>query len=489
MNCLSSFVGASLSVDNGVFLFSGSKQVSNLFRFEFVERPQVMNYWVRFDVAYITALDLGFVDISFLEPLENDVIASDTVFAYPFECGNNYRDITFVLNDAIFRGSDFVNGNELKVENATELTKTHAHSVVSQAIFKEAVAGITFSYGDGSGPSDEIPFDVSNDIGGVIYPVIQTLQAISSFDQTVGFARSHFPIPDVILEPTDFVCYWLKMMLIESNFKNNINQDIPITNNSTDLTHIYNQNVKNINTVGHTLGDDDDGCAWAKWRFGFNNMKVCGCPVFATYNLLIDLGYQVNLAVLIAFFELANADLLWAVFGGCPLDEGTIDDIKNVIIASLIALGIGASFIPVVGTAFFFVSISSAVLVSIFADVCLSKQRGLGDVLDCLGLLCYSESFLSAPSLFSKFKTSMTTALMGIICFWNALDGNMNPDLSSGAHYVYVRRDLDENDPFCAYNVYCSYFNAYSLVNLSHLMSNDYDDQKAERATIAFYVV
>ena len=487
---LNSFAGASMSFGNDVFLFSGSKMVGQLFGFQHIERPQVLQYWINFDITYIVGLDVGFIDVSFVEPVTERVIASDNVFAYPYEDENHFRDTTFVLNDAVFNGGDFVFELEVKTEHALEITKANAHSLVSQAVYTEAVSGISFSYGDGSGPASDIPTKVESNIAGTIYPIIATLEAISSFDEVVGFARKRFPIPNLLLEPDDFLMYWIKMAIIEENFKNNINLSIPITSGSIDHTHIYNQHVLNGQTVGWVIGSGDPNeMAWQQWRFGYSNMADAGCAVFATYNLLVDLDYQVNLAVLIALFELGNADLLYAMFGGCPLSELTINEIRDTIVLSLIAMGIGLSFIPVVGTALFFASISLAVVLNTVAEVALSRQRGLEDILSCLEIYTYSESIPFGLNLYSKFKNALADGKMGIACFWNDLNPDLTPKLSSVAHYVYVRNDGLGLEPFATYNVRCETTTTYSSAELPHLMNVSYNDEKAERAMIAFYVI
>ena len=71
---LNSFAGASLSVDDDVYFFSGSQNVYRLFDFQALESPQVMGYWVNYDITYIPTLDLGFIDISYSQTDRKSVV-------------------------------------------------------------------------------------------------------------------------------------------------------------------------------------------------------------------------------------------------------------------------------------------------------------------------------------------------------------------------------------------------------------------------------
>ena len=499
----SQFETSSVSLSQDSFSFHGLKRVGHLFQFDAVECPNVLNYPVTFDFTYIVALDLGFLDISFINPIGDEAIASETVYVYPYDSGNGHRDIHFCLNDETFKATDyFAEPLVIKDEYVCEVGTLSAHSIVSQAIYQEVVSGISFSYGDGSGSQPRIDTTTTghmdSDTGGIVYPTIAIAQILTSFDNAVGFAESHFPAPCLPLDPVVFFAYHIKMNMIKEDFRKNTTLSIPLSSHANDYPHLGSQNLINRDKIGHDSNSEDlDEEAWAEWSFGFSNMADSGCPVFALYNLLVDLDYIPSLPVLIAFFELCNADLLSGIGGGCVLREENINEIKAIInyaiIPGLAFLSVGLLCIPVAGPFLASLTMSTAVMADAVSDWLLYNQRGLGDVLDYLDLDHYEENVLvnQNSNLFGGFKTRMKPAGNGIMCFWNVIDGNLNIDYAHGAHFVCVRSFVDDNSVTCfeAYNMWGnSQLVTYYENGIDHLIYN-FNDQQAERSMIAYYVL
>ncbi|MBO4737398.1 MAG: hypothetical protein J5627_03050 [Bacilli bacterium] len=499
----SQFESSSVSLSQDSLSFHGNKRAGHLFDFDAVECPNVLNYPVTFDFTYIVALDLGFLDISFINPVGDDVIASETVYVYPYDAGNGQRDIHFCLNDETFKATDFfAEPLAIKDERVYEVAVVSAHSIVSQAIYQEAVSGISFSYGDGSGSEPRIDTTTTGhmdaDTAGIVYPTIAIAQILTSFDSAVGFAETHFPTPFFLPDPAVYFGYHIKMSMIKEDFRKNITLSIPVSSHANDYPHLGSQKLINGDKIGHDSNlEDPDEEAWTEWSFGFSNMADSGCPVFALYNLLVDLGYTPSLPVLIAFFELCNADLLSGIGGGCVLREENINEIKAIIdyaiIPGLAFLSAGLLCIPGAGPFLAFLTMSTAVMADAISDWLLYNQRGLGDVLDYLDLDHYEENVLvnQNSNLFGDFKTRMKPSGNGIMCFWNVVDGNLNIDYTHGAHFVCVRSFEDDNSVTCfeAYNMWGnSQLVTYYENGIDHLIYN-FTDQQAERSMIAYYVL
>lgn len=507
----SQFETSSVSLSQDSFSFHGLKRVGHLFQFDAVECPNVLNYPVTFDFTYIVALDLGFLDISFINPIGDEAIASETVYVYPYDSGNGHRDIHFCLNDETFKATDFfAEPLVIKDEYVCEVGTLSAHSIVSQAIYQEAVSGISFSYGDGSGSQPRIDTTTTghmdSDTGGIVYPTIAIAQILTSFDSAVGFAESHFPAPCFNLDPIPALAYRMKMDLIKRDFNNNKNLSIPYhddPNGTLDRIHLGSQNLRNVNKEGYDSNvEDPSGFAWAEWSFGFSNMADSGCPVFALYNLLVDFGYTPSLPVLIAFFELCNADLLCGMGGGCVLREEVVQPLRSfllgIVIPILVIDSAALCLIPFIGPALATIMVGASVSAGLIIDWFFTNQRGIGDVMDYLGLFHTEENCLtnSQSPLFSHFKNEMKPRGNGIICFWNSVDENLNIDFTHGAHFVYVSSNTlpSSEIEYSAYNVHgnsavvtCGAADSVRMIqdNPMNLMS----EQQAERSMIAYYAI
>ena len=505
----SQFETSSISRNEDSFSFFGVKRVGRLFEFDKVERPNVLDYPVTFDYTYIVALDLGFLDISFINPVGDEVIASETVYVYPYDAGNGHKDIVFALNDERFKASYFSpEPLVFKDEYVGEVAKISAHSIVSQAIYTESVSGISFSYGDTGGSRDYIETTTTGHMdentGGIVYPTIAIAQILSSFDNAVGFAEKHFPAPGFFPDPVVFFGYQIKMNTIKENYRKNASLSIPIPNSPwINTSYINSQNLLNQDKRGYNSDvEDGDEYAWAEWSFGFKNMKETGCPVFALYNLLVGLGYTPSLPVLIAFFELCNADLLMAVCGGCALREETINVIRGwvhyAIVPAIALASAGLMCIPYVGPFLGFLGLSTAVLADAVVEWLIFNQRGLGDVLDYLGLFHLEENILLNPNtnLFGNFKTAMKPSGDGIICYFNDVDKNtLEINYFKFGHFAYIHSYENENTQlmnYVAYNV-CPDGNGSTVMcadyNSGWMMHSSWTNEQAERALMAYYVL
>ena len=514
----SQFETSSVSFSQDSFSFFGLKRVSHLFQFDRVECSSVLNYPVTFDFTYIVPLDLGFLDISFINPIGDEVIASETVYVYPYEYGSNYRDIEFCLNDEKFRATDyFADPLLMKGEYVHEVAKLSAHSIVSQAIFVETVSGISFSYGDGSGSQSYIETTntgyMDEHTGGIVYPTIAIAQILTSFDNAVGFAENKFPAPCFYPDPIPALAYRIKMDIIKRDFNNNKNLSIPYLHDpdgTLDRIHLGSQNLRNVDKEGYDPNvDDPSGFAWAEWSFGFSNMADSGCPVFALYNLLVDFGYTPSLPVLIAFFELCNADLLCGMGGGCVLREEVMQPLRSfvlgIVIPILVIDSAALCLIPIFGPALATIMVGASVSAGLIIDWFFTNQRGIGDVMDYLGLFHTEENCLtnSQSPLFSHFKNEMKPRGNGIICFWNSVDENLNIDFTHGAHFVYVSSNTlpSSEIEYSAYNVHGNSAVVTCGAADSVRMIKDYPppsqpnqpkpwtEQQAERSMIAYYAI
>lgn len=509
----SQFESSSVSLRQDSFSFHGIKTAGRLFQFDFVERPDVLNYPVTFDFTYIVALDLGFLDVSFIDPVGDEEIASETVYVYPYDTGNGRRDIHFCLNDERFKASYFfAEPFLLKDEMVCEVAYLSAHSVVSQAIYSEAVSGISFSYGEGSGSAPRI--DTTNtghmdeNTAGIVYPTVAIAEILTSFDNAVGFAESHFPAPDFSLNTAATYGYRIKMNMIKEDFKKNSTLSIPRKAYVPDRDHINSQKLLNMHKEDYDSSIEDPlGRAWEEWSFGFSNLADAGCPVFAVYNLLIDVGfYTVNLPVIISYFQLCNADLAWGLAGGCILRQEDIQEVKNMIMpAVVLALTIELHKLCTlenIYVGFLELAISTALVVEMVVDWFLYNQRGIGDILDYLELFHREDnSFTSSSStLFSDFKNAIRPRGKGILCFWNDVDENLNINYLGKAHYVYVwcYESQDSEVHYVAYNVTGNSLTLNCVESNSTRMFyfEPHDDgeiyvteNQAERKMIAYYVI
>lgn len=502
---LNSFENPSFSFASTYLSFSGALPVYRLFELSHAERPQIKNYRINFDLAYITDLDLGRIEVSLINPYEEETIMTESIYVYPFEDDRGNRDIEFFMNDISFLGTEYVKQGFIERDIAGEVGKLSAHSAVSQSLMieKDVPMPVLIEHGDDYLINPQITGlsfiqttegDTTPGTSGIIYPIVQIAVVLTSIDASVGLANKLFPRPDYFIEgATAVVYYHFKHRLAFYNFLNNSQLAIP-RYNINEGWHINSQNMLNSDKYDYDSSiENGSDYAWAKWKFGLSNLKSSGCPVFSFFNLLIDSNSVLpDLAPLVSLFELCNADLLFAKAGVLPLDSSYLSSIETLLTGALswMVLEIASvmSVIPFFGLINYLPNgLILSYLVGHIVSAVASCQGDMGDILSLFAFNYSTSNILSGGNhLFDAFKGEIEQRRQGIICFWNNADNIM-----FGAHFVYVRNDVYWGGKYYVYNLPGDsadplYFSPSYLPSVID-SGDDYDD--ANRKVIAYYVI
>lgn len=504
---LNSFKDASFSLNRGSNCFSGSMPVDGLFQIKKAERPEVLTYMVNFDVTYIKKLELGQIKVSLLSPHDEEPIMSENIYAYPFRDKRGNVDIEFFMHDISFFSSEYMSEGEIKDDKAYEIAKLSAHSAVSQSIMLEKDYPRTYLIdkdgdvvvNDQNQASDFVETTTGKttpESSGIVYPIVAITTTLISTGFSVGVASVLFPRPDFFIDGlTALALYEFKMSFAFINYNHNKDLLMPHRPNETE-PYINSQDLLNGDNYFHDQGEDPNGYAWAKWQYGFFDLSWSGCPVFAVYNMLIDSATSnVDLATLVLLFELCNADIGFGAVGALPVDPWLSKAIASSLLGifKYIILGLMAvlSLIPGIGFLLFILG-GLLYIVDVLVQAYICNQRDLGAVLDVLNCNYLQGDFINKPGCaFDSFANELKIRRQGIIAYWHQLTGNTIPNVFGGAHFIYVRNDVSENNgaisKYVTYNQDDTHRDVLHGNETSIILSSS--AAEANGKTIGYYVI
>ncbi len=503
---LNTFKEPSFSFARESASFSGSMPVYKLFDIRKAERKEVLEYDVNFNATYIKSLELGRVTVSLFGPKSEEPIMSESVYAYPFRDKKGNIDIEFFMNGFSFFSSEFMSDREIKDDKAYEISKISAYSAVSQSITLEKDYAREYVMYKGEdvvvNPQDDVKDLVETttdkttpESSGVVYPIVAITSTLLSIGFSTGLAYTLFPRPNFFLDGlAALALYEFKMTFAFIHYEHNKNLMIPHKANETE-PYINSQRLVNGENYFHEPGENPNGFSWARWNYGFFDLRHSGCPVFAVYNMLVDSSpTKVDLATLTLLFELCNADIGFGGVGALPVDPTVAKTLTNLLLTAfegiVIALMACLSLIPGVGWLVFLLG-GLLKLVDTLVKAYIDNQRDLGAVLKVLNCNYLQGDFINRPGCaFDSFKKDLGAHRQGIVAYWHKLgDKSFLPNVGRGAHFVYVRNDVSIKNNYSVYNRYgdsttfnANYGNEVSLVGSA-------SDAEANEKTIGYYVI
>jgi hypothetical protein len=478
--------------------------VYKLFDIRKAERKEVLEYDVNFNATYIKSLELGRVTVSLFSPKSEEPIMSESVYAYPFRDKKGNMDIEFFMNGFSFFSSEFMSDREIKDDKAYEISKISAYSAVSQSIMleKDYVREYVIDKGEDVvvNPQDGEKDLVETTTGkttpepsGVVYPIVALTTTLLSIGFSTGLANLIFPRPDFFVDGlAALALYLFKMDMAFNNYDNNKNLVIPWYSAQEEQEgYINTQSNTNRNRINLQPGDNVGDYPWAKWKYGFWDLRHSGCPVFATYNMLVDSSpNKVDLAMLTLLFELCNADIGFGGIGALPVDPMIAKTIASALLSTfkLVIIGIMAclSLIPGVGWLIFILG-GLLYLVDVVVQAYINNQRDLGAVLNVLNCNYLQGDFMNKPGYaFDSFEKELGSHRQGIIAYWHKLTNNNFPAVTGNAHFVYVRNDVSLDQKYRVYNSFKEVPSGEETLIISPVKVKA---DEANAKTIGYYVI
>jgi hypothetical protein len=419
MNYLNSLDDSHLSISGEKINYVGYKNVDDLYSADYLSETNsdISDYKMSFDVLYILALDLLYLDISLIDA-DNNVVDKVTLNGYAIEYDNGKRDIQFDYYGYTFYSSEVISDG-----NVDKLSLT--------AIFELMMTD------DGG--------------GGTIYPIVSVSNSIVGLDSAIENAKDYLNPPDVWYDgPMKYLMWKIKLELARKDFE-------------------HNSSLSTV--VGGTDGyiNDQNDSKWDSWDYGLSTLGGAGCGIFGMYNFLRSTNSTLDLPSLIALVQLLNADVAFGAFGtnvypsDMSFSETSIFDsiIQNVIIpiATDIIPGLTQSLIDaefadkddwwytwfgwtydaqlLITTASLEVAFLGLFATSdFFVEWYWSSVRSVTEVLSLYGI-----DDISNTSNLDTFVTNSSASQYFILSYWHGSVPTTNTiDVLGGAHTVFVRR-------------------------------------------------
>lgn len=466
-------------LDNGVF-FSGSMSVADLFNVDDNYFQNALDYSVTFNATYMAGLDVCVIDTTLVK---NGVdILKESAFVFPFYDQNGARDAKIVMNGYEYYRSELKTNNQNIPYNITLKARD---ALLKSAVYLEldellpglsidADAPHTFSDAEHSGP---------------VFSMLGIADAISGIDSVIGFGWQYVYTPLIQnAGPADCLFFSVKLAQIAMNFTNNSQKNHP-------YGFIYNQN---------DLSD---------WRFSFHgSLPNNGCGVVAAYNMLYDCNNhnKVDLPTLIALFEILNVDTLFGTLGANMIPS----DYELTLTSYLESLAETAYLrLEPSATLFFnYPSFSTNLWLSdmlgrIGIDYA-PRPYSKGIILDCMSFAFSSVSIITdyysqyshdlpfviglyigsqychSTMSFYEFEADIEFSYQSIACYWIRVDAQGNPDVFSGAHFVYQKNYYS---CYRQYNVFSNSSDYRVRYEVYELFGNTSDRPTAAQKMISAY--
>ncbi len=424
---LSSFSNSEIKNKNGLIHYSSEDEYSKYYKTEqLAEKPNEDKLF--FEANCIPEIGIIFFDVG-IKNEEGIIEEQERLYCYPFLNENEEYDVKIDIHSFVVYASEVIKIGPVE---------------------KDHYPDPHFSYMiiDGGGGG-----------GSSLYPIASIVLALANYTQCMTFASQFIVVPSMLESgPAPYVFYKFKLDTALNHYQYNCNYSNP-------TTYIFNQH--------------DENYSFDEWKFGVaGNVYSNGCGPIAVFNLLYDSGANPNLALILAVFELCNADLLGGVFGANMIPQELLNNVTTVFVTSfnLIFVPTFQLLIPEIATSILnniiatspwwaqiylgltyvtewttiaialeTILLVSTIIVNSFIPWYVASIHSTGDIIT---IFTGNYSVVSSYN-YSDYSSNLSTRRQSIVCYWNDLTDSGSIDYLEGAHYIYTRK---EQSYFVSYN-------------------------------------
>lgn len=380
-------------------------------------------------ISSLDPLGIVTIDMKLSDDATGETEISERIYAYPTT--NNLTGESDILLD--------IHGNQIMASEVSPLDTENSLTVEKdgRVIMRKPVID------DGTGAN-------------TLYPIVKAIRGLVSLDDAKANARKVLNIPPLsLMNPLPYFFYLSRLELAKQHYENNA----ALPNQPTGFIH----RQKDLSKFKFGISEQSFG------ETASPNIGANGCDVVAAFNMLKDSGADIDFPSLIALYELCGADLLFGHFGVNPVPDyyeaiampaasallssayvPVLQPILNLALSTVEPLLFAlCSWTPadliVPGSSITAATAAVAMIRAIINDPVrlvnellkwyISYSKNETDILKTF----YGEKLLEYPVTdFSGFKTKLLYRRQAIVCYWNSAFENGSPNISKGAHYVYL---------------------------------------------------